>query len=84
MEIFSETSSTVRRSYNYEDQIDFEENRIYHAKKLNNISTAFLCFENKKWEILFLQERDLMLKFSVLMSLLVYITIVGIQILNKS
>lgn len=74
----------LRRSFNQEDELDLEENRLYHAKKLNNISTAFFCFENKKWELMFQKERDQMLKFSVLMSLLVYITIVGIQILNKS
>lgn len=72
--LFSSSKFQERR----ETQSDMERN-----PKLSKISTVFMCFENKNWEMKFLKEPDLMFKYGVLMSFIVYCTIFGIQILNN-
>ncbi|XP_035911813.1 adenylate cyclase type 2 [Anopheles stephensi] len=54
------------------------------TNRLDNMSPFFMCFENKRWELTYLQEPDLMLKYSVLMSFIVFVCILLIQILNEA
>ncbi|XP_035790946.1 adenylyl cyclase X E-like [Anopheles albimanus] len=54
------------------------------TNRLDNMSPFFMCFENKRWELSYLQEPDLMLKYSVLMSFIVYVCILLIQILGEA
>uniref|UniRef100_A0A1S4GVP2 adenylate cyclase n=1 Tax=Anopheles gambiae TaxID=7165 RepID=A0A1S4GVP2_ANOGA len=54
------------------------------TNRLDNMSPFFMCFENKRWELSYLQEPDLMLKYSVLMSFIVFVCILLIQILNDA
>lgn len=52
-------------------------------KSMKNLSLLFLCFKDKKFEISFLKEPDCMLKYSVLMGLVVYLMIIGIQVISN-
>lgn len=63
---------------------DFEEFNYYQAKKMNKISTPLLRFGNPKWEWPFLNQADLLLKYSVLMSTVVLLTIFAVQVLNQA
>ncbi|XP_052873857.1 adenylyl cyclase X E [Anopheles cruzii] len=54
------------------------------TNRLDNMSPCFMCFENSRWELSYLREPDLMLKYSVLMSFIVYVCILLIQILNEA
>jgi hypothetical protein len=57
----------------------------YHLKKMNQLSKIALRFQgNPKWEWPFLNESDLLLKYSMLMSFVVLMTIFIIQVLNRS
>ncbi|XP_062552165.1 adenylyl cyclase X E isoform X2 [Armigeres subalbatus] len=59
-------------------------NENINDSRLDNLSTFFMCFENKRWEWLFMKEPDLMLKYSVLMSFIVFVCIFLIQVLDKA
>lgn len=62
-----------------------EESFGYRAKNMNDISKLFLRFKkNSKWEWPFLNQADLLLKYSMVMSFIVLMTIFGIQALNES
>jgi len=49
---------------------------------MDRISKIMLGFENPKWEWAFLNQPDLLLKYSVLMSFVVLLIIFAIQLLN--
>ncbi|XP_055538155.1 adenylyl cyclase X E [Wyeomyia smithii] len=51
--------------------------------RLDNISPFFMCFGEKRWEWPYMKEPDLMLKYSVLMSFIVFLCIFIIQVLNN-
>ena len=74
----------VRRTGQQNEMYDEFEESNYQNRRMNKVSKVFLMFENKKWEWKFLNEPDLMLKYSVLMSCVVLITIFGIQVLNRA
>lgn len=74
----------TRRTGQQNEMYDEFEETNYQNRRMNKVSRVFLMFENKKWEWKFLNEPDLMLKYSVLMSCVVLITIFGIQVLNRS
>ncbi|KFB36670.1 AGAP007631-PA-like protein [Anopheles sinensis] len=59
-------------------------NNEVDTNRLDNMSPFFMCFENKRWELSYLREPDLMLKYSVLMSFIVFVCILLIQILNDA
>lgn len=52
-------------------------------KSMKNLSPIFLCFKDKRFEYSFLKEPDCMLKYSVLMGLVVFLMIVGIQVISN-
>lgn len=47
------------------------------------VSPIFLNFRSFKMEWKFLREPDLMLKYSVLMSFIIYLSVISIQIINN-
>lgn len=49
----------------------------------SNVSNVFLQFKDSTWEWPFMREPDLMLKYSTSMSVIVFITILLMQILNN-
>ncbi|XP_055322091.1 adenylyl cyclase X E-like isoform X2 [Sitodiplosis mosellana] len=49
----------------------------------SKVSTILLRFRNKKWEMSFLHEQDLMLKYSTFMCFIVFIGIIVAQALNN-
>lgn len=73
-----------RRTFYGSDSIADFEDYSYQAKKLNKISPVLLRFSHRKWEWLFLNQPDILLKYSVLMSCIVLVTIFAIQVLNQS
>jgi hypothetical protein len=57
----------------------------YHAKKMNEVSKLALRFtKHPKWEWPFLNQTDLLLKYSMFMSFFVLLVIFAIQVLNRS
>lgn len=74
----------ARRTGQQNEMYDEFEESNYQNRRMNKVSKVFLTFENRKWEWKFLNEPDLMLKYSVLMSCVVLITIFGIQVLNRA
>lgn len=69
-------------SEEYDDHGDIS---AYQALKMNQLSKIMLQFQgNPKWEWPFLNETDLLLKYSMLMSFVVLIVIFIIQVLNRS
>ncbi|EAT43379.1 AAEL005177-PA [Aedes aegypti] len=62
----------------------YTNNDTISDSRLDNLSTFFMCFENKRWEWLFMKEPDLMLKYSVLMSFIVFVCIFLTQVLDKA
>ena len=73
-----------RRTFYGSDSFSEFEDFTYAAKKLNKISKVLLKFGDSKWEIPFLNQADLLLKYSVLMSCIVLVTILAIQLMNNS
>lgn len=49
----------------------------------SNVSTILLLFRDHKWELSFMKEPDLMLKYSTFMCFFVFIGIVIVQALNN-
>lgn len=72
-----------RTFYGSDSFVDFED-YSYQSKQLNKISPILLRFGNPKWELSFLNQSDLLLKYSVLMSCTVLVAIFAIQVLNQS
>lgn len=62
---------------NFEMESD-EEKPIFNA-----VSPVFLNFRTLKMEWKFWREPDLMLKYSVLMSFIIYLSVISIQIINN-
>ncbi|XP_039448978.1 adenylyl cyclase X E-like isoform X1 [Culex pipiens pallens] len=60
----------------------YKRNDVDSDHRLDNLSPFFMCFENKRWEWPFMKEPDLMLKYSILMSFIVFICIFTVQLLN--
>uniref|UniRef100_A0A7G3AB74 adenylate cyclase n=2 Tax=Lutzomyia longipalpis TaxID=7200 RepID=A0A7G3AB74_LUTLO len=58
-------------------EIDLEKSQ------LTSLSMIFLCFKNKRDEWCFLNEPDFLLKYSILAVFIVYLLVLGIQILNQ-
>lgn len=52
-------------------------------KSMKSLSLAFMCFKDKQYEMSFLKEPDCMLKYSVLMGFIVFLIIVGIQVISN-
>lgn len=52
-------------------------------KSMKNLSFAFMCFKDKKYERSFLKEPDCMVKYSVLMGFVVFLIILGIQLISN-
>lgn len=52
-------------------------------KSMKNLSLIFLCFKDRKFELSFLKEPDCMLKYSVLMGMVVFLMIIGIQVISN-
>lgn len=52
-------------------------------KNMKNLSLFFLCFKDRKFELSFLKEPDCMLKYSCLMGLIVFLMIIGIQVISN-
>lgn len=60
------------------------EDAEYERSSFNSkVSTILLRFRNKKWEMSFLREQDLMLKYSTFMCFIVFIGIIVVQALNN-
>jgi hypothetical protein len=78
------TPQVPRRTFYGSDSITDFEDYSYLAKKMNKISRVLLKFSDPKWEWPFLNQPDLLLKYSVFMSCVVLGTIFSIQVLNKS
>lgn len=74
---FNNLFSSRRRD---SDCDDAEYERSYFSSK---VSTILLRFRNKKWEMSFLREQDLMLKYSTFMCFVVFIGIIVAQALNN-
>lgn len=49
-------------------------------KSMKNLSMAFMCFKDKRYEVSFLKEPDCMLKYSVLMGFIAFLIMIGIQV----
>lgn len=74
-----------RRTYYGSDSLYDVEDYSYQVKKEENISCVLLRFQsNPKWEWQFLNQTDVLLKYSVFMSSVVLVTIFAIQVLNQS
>lgn len=83
--LFSPRDYQVDISVKKRDSSLSELGRSYEsARKPSKLSPIFMCFEKKGMEWSFLQEPDILLKYSVLMSFIVLLAIIGIQVLNKS
>lgn len=85
----SQTSLPATRFYGSDSfSEEFEDHgdiTTYHALKMNQLSKILLQFQgNPKWEWPFLNETDLLLKYSMLMSFVVLIVIFIIQVFNRS
>lgn len=78
------TPQEPRRTFYGSDPFPDFEDCTYRTKKLNKISKVLLRFGNPKWEWPFLNQLDLLLKYSVVMSLSVLLTIFAVQVLNQS
>lgn len=53
-------------------------------RNLASISTIFLFFKDRSYELKYLKEPDLLLKYSVTMTFITYMSIFAIQIVNRS
>jgi len=60
---------------------DMDEDEPMHDS-FDRISSIFLFFSKRPWEMSFFNQPDMMLKYSVLMGFVVFLSIVVIQILN--
>lgn len=79
-----EAPQEPRRTFYGSDSFSDFEDYSYMAKKMNKISRVLLRFGDPKWEWSFLNQSDVLLKYSVFMSCVVLVTIFAIQVLNKS
>jgi adenylate cyclase len=75
----SKSSANIEHSDILDDDMDEEEAM---DDSFDKISSIFLFFSQRTWEMSFFREPDMMLKYSVLMGFVVFLSIVGIQILN--
>lgn len=50
---------------------------------MKRLSLVFLCFKEKQYELSFLREPDCMLKYSALMGLIMFLMIIGIQVISN-
>uniref|UniRef100_A0A182JM26 adenylate cyclase n=1 Tax=Anopheles atroparvus TaxID=41427 RepID=A0A182JM26_ANOAO len=82
--LFSSYKSYIQEPSNEPTRLPEPRNNEVDSNRLDNMSPFFMCFENKRWELSYLQEPDLMLKYSVLMSFIVFVCILLIQILNEA
>ncbi|XP_021695354.1 adenylate cyclase type 2 isoform X1 [Aedes aegypti] len=87
---FNKIFSTSRHTIQHQSSAlpyysnSYTNNDTISDSRLDNLSTFFMCFENKRWEWLFMKEPDLMLKYSVLMSFIVFVCIFLTQVLDKA
>jgi hypothetical protein len=73
-----------RRTFYGSDSFSEFEDYTYAAKRMDKISKVLLKFGDPRWECPFLNQADLLLKYSVFMSFIVLVTIFAIQVLNNS
>lgn len=73
---FNHLFSSRRRDSNEDSEYD-------RSSFSSKVSTILLRFRNKKWEMSFLREQDLMLKYSTFMCFIVFIGIIVAQTLNN-
>lgn len=73
-----------RRTFYGSDSFSDFEDFGYQAKKSNKVSRLLLRFANPKWEWSFLNQTDILLKYSVVMSSIVLLTIFTVQALNEA
>lgn len=80
-------SFSASRSFNHlfsSRRRDSNEDTEYDRSSFSSkVSTILLRFRNKKWEMSFLREHDLMLKYSTFMCFIVFIGIIVAQALNN-
>ncbi|XP_058457172.1 adenylyl cyclase X E isoform X2 [Malaya genurostris] len=81
---FNKIFSTARIHSHHTTVTQFSNAYSNSDHRLDNISPFFMCFENKRWEWSYTKEPDLMLKYSVLMSFVVFLCIFSIQIFNNA
>jgi adenylate cyclase len=80
--IFSVSKSRTedpKRNDILDDDMDEEE---VTNNSFDKISSVFLSFSQRSWELSYLHEPDIMLEYSIMMGFVVFLSIVGIQILN--
>lgn len=77
---FNNIISSRRRDSNDDNGDDAEYERSSFSSK---ISPILLRFRNRKWEISFLHEQDLMLKYSTFMCFVTFLGIIVSQALNN-
>ncbi|CRL06898.1 CLUMA_CG019587, isoform A [Clunio marinus] len=78
------TTPVPSRTFYGSGSISEFEDFSYQAKKINKPSKLLLRFANPSWEWSFLNQADVLLKYSVFMSCIVLLTIFSIQVLNQS
>lgn len=61
-----------------------DSNQLERASFNSNVSTILLYFKEKKWEWSYMREPDLMLKYSTLLGLFVFLIILTIQTMNNA
>lgn len=61
-----------------------DSNQLERASFNSNVSTILLYFKEKKWEWSFMREPDLMLKYSTLLGLFVFLIILIIHTINNA
>lgn len=49
----------------------------------NNVSTFLLMFKDYRWEMLFLREPDVLLKYSIIIAFIVFVGILMVQGINR-
>ncbi|XP_055593948.1 adenylyl cyclase X E [Uranotaenia lowii] len=76
------TAQQQKRSLPY--SVSSKNDDLEEDHRFDNISAFFMCFKDMRWELPFMQQPDLMLKYSVLMSFIVFICIILIQALNSA
>lgn len=78
--------STVepRRTFYGSDSFSDFEDFSYQSKKIDKLSSVLLRFAVPKWEWPFLNQSDVLLKYSVFMSFCVLLTIFAIQVLHQA
>ncbi|XP_058829866.1 adenylyl cyclase X E-like isoform X2 [Topomyia yanbarensis] len=81
---FNKIFSTARLHSHHSTVTHYPNGYTNNDHRLDNISPFFMCFENKRWEWPYSKEPDLMLKYSVLMSFIVFICIFSIQVFNNA